>query len=116
MGTRAAGVTQRAARWRCNITTVHELTHHSVIAALLQRHGLAPDKRFGQNFLVDSSVITSSLAAAEVGLADTVLEVGPGLGVLTRELLARAEHVHAIEFDVFNSGVGFFTSLFDALA
>ena len=78
---------------------MHELTHHSVIAALLQRHGLAPDKRFGQNFLVDSSVITSSLAAAEVGLADTVLEVGPGLGVLTRELLARAEHVHAIEFD-----------------
>lgn len=76
-----------------------ELTHHSVIAALLARHGLAPDKRFGQNFLVDSSVISASLAAAHVTAADTVLEIGPGLGVLTRELIRHAGHVHAIEFD-----------------
>lgn len=78
---------------------MHELTHHSVIAALLERHGLTPDKRFGQNFLVDPSVITASLAAAEVTRSDTVLEIGPGLGVLTRELLRHAGHVHAIEYD-----------------
>lgn len=75
------------------------LTHHSVIAQLLAEHGLQPDKRFGQNFLVDESVIAASLAAAAVQRTDTVLEIGPGLGVLTRELIARAGTVHAIEYD-----------------
>lgn len=75
------------------------LTHHSVIGQLLNEHGLQPDKRFGQNFLVDASVIAASLQAANVQPDDTVLEIGPGLGVLTRELLSRAGTVHAIEYD-----------------
>lgn len=75
------------------------LTHHSVIAQLLQEHGLQPDKRFGQNFLVDESVITASLQAAQLQQTDTVLEIGPGLGVLTKELVTRAGTVHAVEYD-----------------
>src|SRR5699024_5712879 len=81
------------------IARVANLTHHSVIAQLLNEYGLQPDKRFGQNFLVDPSVIAASLQAANVQPGDTVLEIGPGLGVLTRELLSRAGTVHAIEYD-----------------
>jgi 16S rRNA (adenine1518-N6/adenine1519-N6)-dimethyltransferase len=70
-----------------------------VIAGLLRQHGLWADKSFGQNFLIDNSVLESILAAADITQADTVLEIGPGLGVLTRELAQRAAQVVAIELD-----------------
>ncbi|ADI15652.1 16S rRNA (adenine(1518)-N(6)/adenine(1519)-N(6))-dimethyltransferase RsmA [Truepera radiovictrix] len=66
---------------------------------LLERHGLRADKGFGQNFLVDEGVLRSIVAAAELGPQSTVLEVGPGLGVLTRELAARAGRVISVELD-----------------
>ena len=69
------------------------------MAAVLDRFGLRADKRFGQNFLVDRSALEAIVAAAELGPADTVLEVGPGLGVLTRELAARAGAVRSLELD-----------------
>lgn len=70
-----------------------------MIAGLLRQHGLWADKSFGQNFLIDHSVLQSILAAADITRADTVLEIGPGLGVLTRELAQRAAQVVAIELD-----------------
>lgn len=66
---------------------------------MLGRHGLRADKGFGQNFLVDRRALEAIVAAAEVGPEDTVLEVGPGLGVLTRELADRAGRVLALELD-----------------
>jgi 16S rRNA (adenine1518-N6/adenine1519-N6)-dimethyltransferase len=56
-------------------------------------------KRFGQNFLRDDTVIERILAAIDAGPDDTVLEIGPGLGALTRGLLASGCQLHAIELD-----------------
>jgi 16S rRNA (adenine1518-N6/adenine1519-N6)-dimethyltransferase len=75
------------------------LTNRSVVRDLLERHGLAADRSFGQNFLVDPSVLNAVVDAADVTGRDTVLEVGPGLGTLTRELAARARRVVAVELD-----------------
>lgn len=75
------------------------LTSPRVVRALLARHALRADKRFGQHFLTDPSVIDAVLGAADVGPADDVWEVGPGIGVLTRALAARAQRVVSIELD-----------------
>ena len=68
-------------------------------AALLKRHGLRADKSLGQNFLQDPFALEKIVAAAEVQSTDTVLEVGPGLGSLTRYLAASAKEVIAVELD-----------------
>ena len=67
--------------------------------AILRELGLRPRKGLGQNFLVDRSVLPKIVAAAEVGPQDTVIEVGPGLGVLTERLAATAGRVIAVELD-----------------
>ena len=62
-------------------------------------HRIAARQRLGQYFLVDPTVLAQILSASEVGPEDTVVEVGPGRGALTRELVARAKAVIAIELD-----------------
>ena len=76
-----------------------ELTRPSELKALLERHGLQLARRFGQHFLVDRNHLEKILAAAALTPNDTVLEIGPGAGVLTRELAARAGSVVSIELD-----------------
>ncbi|HSL93238.1 MAG TPA: 16S rRNA (adenine(1518)-N(6)/adenine(1519)-N(6))-dimethyltransferase RsmA [Bacillota bacterium] len=76
-----------------------DLTKPSVVAALLNRHGLRPSKGLGQNFLVDARALQKIVDAADVNEADTCLEIGPGLGTLTRELSRRCRRVIAIEKD-----------------
>ncbi len=56
-------------------------------------------KSLGQHFLVDENILRVIERLAELGPADVVLEVGPGLGVLTRFLAERVDHVHAVEVD-----------------
>lgn len=56
-------------------------------------------KSLGQNFLIDSGVLRKIVDAAEISHQDTIVEVGPGLGVLTSELAKRAGHVIAVELD-----------------
>ncbi len=58
-----------------------------------------PKKRLGQHFLADENVLGVIERLAELGRDDVVLEIGPGLGVLTRRLVERAGHVHAVELD-----------------
>lgn len=58
-----------------------------------------PRKRFGQNFLQDQQVIASIVNAVNPSAGDTVIEIGPGLGALTRPLLARLSHLHVVEID-----------------
>ena len=53
------------------------------IRELAQRHGVRPTKQWGQNFVVDANTVRRIVRTAEVGEADTVVEVGPGLGSLT---------------------------------
>jgi 16S rRNA (adenine1518-N6/adenine1519-N6)-dimethyltransferase len=68
-------------------------------ADLLKQHGLRADKRLGQNFLQDPYALEKIVNAAEIQPTDTVLEIGPGLGSLTRYLAAAAHKVIAVELD-----------------
>jgi len=68
-------------------------------AAVLKRHGLRADKSLGQNFLQDPFALAAIASAAEINATDTVLEIGPGLGSLTRYLAASAKQVVAVELD-----------------
>ncbi len=67
--------------------------------ALLRRHGLAPNRRLGQNFLVDTQVLRQIVAAARIDPAIPILEIGPGLGILTEALARSGAGVVAIELD-----------------
>jgi 16S rRNA (adenine1518-N6/adenine1519-N6)-dimethyltransferase len=58
-----------------------------------------PKKSLGQHWLYDDAILEAICDSATVSAADTVLEVGPGLGTLTRKLLARGANVMAVEFD-----------------
>jgi 16S rRNA (adenine1518-N6/adenine1519-N6)-dimethyltransferase len=58
-----------------------------------------PKKELGQHFLVDENILGVIDRLAELAPADVVLEIGPGLGVLTRHLAARVARVHAVELD-----------------
>ncbi len=66
---------------------------------LLRRFHLRARQGLGQHFLVDDEVLSVITSAAELGPGDTVIEVGPGLGVLTRELTQKAGRVIAVELD-----------------
>jgi len=69
------------------------------IKAILAQHGLSPRKALGQNFLLDHNLIRKLVDASGVGAGDVVLEVGPGTGTLTEELLSRGCRVIACELD-----------------
>jgi len=67
---------------------------------LLHSIGLHAKKRLGQHFLIDVSVKEKILRAAELSPHDAVVEVGPGLGILTEELVKQAGSIIAVELDV----------------
>jgi len=69
------------------------------IAALLRTYGLHPKKGLGQHFLADQAALDRIVAAADLTPADTVLEIGPGLGTLTGLLAGQAGRVVAVELD-----------------
>ncbi len=69
------------------------------LAETLRARGLHPKKRFGQNFLTDPHAARTIAEAATTPPGGTVVEIGPGLGALTRPLLERAGRVVAIEYD-----------------
>ncbi len=69
------------------------------IRTLLKDLGLRPRKAFGQNFLVNDDILRKIADAGEIDRNDLVLEIGPGLGHLTRHLAARAGRVIAVEID-----------------
>src|SRR4026207_1386266 len=68
-------------------------------ASLLKRHRLQLHKGIGQNFLQDPMALEEIVSAADIQPTDTVLEIGPGLGSLTRYLAASAKAVVAVELD-----------------
>jgi len=69
------------------------------IREILAAAGVQPSRRLGQNFLIDKNLMRKLLDLAELGPAQTVLEVGAGTGSLTEELLAAAAKVVAVEID-----------------
>jgi len=79
--------------------TAPRLTDIGYIRELLTRHGFQFSKKLGQNFLINPSVCPRMAQACGAGEDSGVLEIGPGIGVLTRELAQRAGRVVAIELD-----------------
>ncbi len=79
--------------------TQPRLTDIGYIRDLLERHGFHFSKKLGQNFLINPSVCPRMAEACGASPAGGVLEIGPGIGVLTRELAQRAGRVVAIELD-----------------
>jgi 16S rRNA (adenine1518-N6/adenine1519-N6)-dimethyltransferase len=69
------------------------------VRSILRQHNIHPKKRLGQNFLIDEAALAKVAAAAELVPGDTVLEIGAGLGSLTRHLAAVAGRVVAVELD-----------------
>ena len=69
------------------------------VPALLLQYGLRPSKSLGQNFLQDNHALQKIVGAADLEPADNVLEIGPGLGGLTRYLALSARSVTAVELD-----------------
>lgn len=76
------------------IIALPQVTQH-----ILNRFKLRADKKLGQNFLIDENVVHQIVAAAELSEADTVLEVGPGIGTLTQGLAESKARVVAVELD-----------------
>lgn len=67
---------------------------------LLAEYGLRPKKRFGQNFLIDRNVLNRIIESADITQGSKVLEIGPGLGVLTQCLLESGARVVCVEADL----------------
>ena len=76
-----------------------ELTDLSVIRALCEKYDFALSKGFGQNFIINPGIPTKIVDASGVDKRYGVIEIGPGIGVLTRELAKRAAKVVSIEVD-----------------
>jgi 16S rRNA (adenine1518-N6/adenine1519-N6)-dimethyltransferase len=69
------------------------------VQGLIKKHGLQPNKNLGQNFLIDPHYLNQVTDAGEIVDQDTVLEIGAGIGNLTRLLGTKARHVIAVEID-----------------
>ncbi|MBU3179932.1 16S rRNA (adenine(1518)-N(6)/adenine(1519)-N(6))-dimethyltransferase RsmA [Clostridium psychrophilum] len=69
------------------------------ISEVIKKYKFRYKKSLGQNFLIDDSVLDDVVDGADVGAEDFIIEIGPGVGTLTRELLKRAKRVCAIELD-----------------
>ena len=66
---------------------------------ILKKHGVKPNKRLGQNFIIDQDVLLREISYANIKKSDAILEVGPGVGTLTELLAKHAGKVYAIETD-----------------
>lgn len=67
--------------------------------AILQKYHFSFQKKYGQNFLIDTTVLDRIIAAAEITKEDCVLEIGPGIGTMTQYLAESAREVVAVEID-----------------
>lgn len=76
-----------------------DLTDLGTIKRILREYGAFAQKKLGQHFLIDRDILNAIVRAAELTPQDKVLEIGPGLGVLTRTLATQAREVIAIEKD-----------------
>ena len=76
-----------------------DLTSPAVVRELIERHGFSFSKSLGQNFITSRSALERMLDAAGLDDRTGVLEIGPGIGTLTRELSVRAGRVAAVEID-----------------
>ena len=71
----------------------------SSTAQIIQKYQFAFQKKFGQNFLVDSNILDKIIESAQITREDCVLEIGPGIGTMTQRLAEEAREVVAVEID-----------------
>ncbi len=76
-----------------------DLSSPALTREIMRRHGFTVRKKYGQNFLTDGNVLRGILRASEVTKEDFVLEIGPGIGTMTRALSEAAREVAAVEID-----------------
>ena len=76
-----------------------ELTSPQIIKNLFSEHGAKPNKRLGQNFLIDKNILRKIIESADIKPTDTIIEVGPGIGTLTQALAEKSGRVIAVEKD-----------------
>ncbi len=72
---------------------------YSETMQILKKYNISANKKLGQNFLIDENIVDGIIEKAEVGKQDLVIEIGPGLGTLTKELLKTAGKVICVELD-----------------
>jgi len=75
------------------------LSSHRATKEIVNKHNFKFSKSLGQNFLIDDNVIDKILAGSRLSETDKIIEVGPGIGTLTREMGKTAQNVVAIEID-----------------
>ena len=75
------------------------LSSHKATKEVVQKHNFKFSKSLGQNFLIDTDVIDRIVEGARIKEGDYVIEVGPGIGTLTKEMGRTAKKVVAIEID-----------------
>src|SRR3989344_6031502 len=76
-----------------------DLTSLAQVKNLLHKYNAYPSKGMGQNFLINKKILQTIVKAANLDPKDSVLEVGPGIGILTQELARQVKQVTAIEKD-----------------
>ena len=76
-----------------------KLYNPSELKSVIEKHGFSFSKSLGQNFLIDKNVLDEIVLGSGVDKNSCALEIGPGAGVLTRELAQAAESVVAVEID-----------------
>ena len=84
---------------RSSLKDYKELTSPPLTQSILAELGHLPKKIRGQHFLIDGNILRKSIDFAKIEVGDTIVEVGPGLGVLTQALLAEGARVYAVEVD-----------------
>lgn len=75
------------------------IAHLATTKRIIDKYGFSFQKRFGQNFLIDTNIIYSIIEGAGITEEDTILEIGPGIGSLTQMMAEAAKKVIAVEID-----------------
>lgn len=81
------------------VNEIPEIASPTRTRAIMETYGLTFKKSLGQNFLTDINILKNIVSAAQVGPADDVIEIGPGIGALTEQLAKKAHQVLALEID-----------------
>lgn len=76
-----------------------KLYQKTTVKEIQEKYGFNFSRNLGQNFLIDKNIIDKIIAGTKIGPQDTVLEIGPGMGVITAEAAAQAKKVIAVEVD-----------------
>ncbi len=75
------------------------LTSPKILRETFKKHDFKPQKRLGQNFLIDQNIVNKIVKIAQISKKDTILEIGPGTGAITKALAQKSKKVIAVEKD-----------------